>query len=583
MKRPILVSLAVLAIAACGQPAPKAPADPAVALDSIADEYLDAILAVSPFSVVYAGLGDVVKEDLAAMEDVSPAAIARLQQTEDRLQQRLSELSGATFMGADYVLYETLKEAFEAQKGVRICRQPLWSLNHMSGWQNAFPQVAAAQPVETPVQRAMALARWRRLPAYLAVDRANLEQGLAEGYSAPKRVVARVIAQLDAMIAAPPEASPLLAFAEGAEGDEAFAAAVADLAKDEIAPALAAYRDYLRDEYLPKARDELSIKSLPNGEACYEALLRQYHTAKIGAKATYDRGRETILANKKAVIQRGEALFGESDFALILARLKDAPSNRFSSEAELVAETRAFVPVTREKVAPFFSKLPAQEMIVEPFPDYLKGTGQSSRYEPKPAAEGAATYRINTDDWRSQTRGEAEIVAVHEGWPGHHLQTATAYSIEGLHPITRLLGSTAYIEGWARYAESLAEEAGLYANDYGEISRRAWPARGMVLDPGLHLYGWTNEQAKTFAIESGRFDETSAEALLDRIAVLPGQLTAYDTGGLEIAALRSEALKRLGADFDVAVFHDRVLENGAMPLGALRARVEAWITAAEAK
>jgi uncharacterized protein (DUF885 family) len=583
MKRPTLVSLAVLAIAACGQPAPKAPADPAAALDSIADEYLDAILAVSPFSVVYAGLGDVVQEDLAAMEAVSPAAIARLQQTEDRLQQRLSELSGATFMGADYVLYETLKEAFEAQKGVRICRQPLWSLNHMSGWQNAFPQVAAAQPVETPVQRAMALARWRRLPAYLAADRANLEQGLAEGYSAPKRVVARVIAQLDAMIAAPPEASPLLAFAQDAEGDEAFAAAVADLAKDAIAPALAAYRDYLRDGYMPKARDDLSIKGLPNGEACYEALLRQYHTATIGAKATYDRGRATVFANKKAVIQRGEALFGESDFGAILARLKDAPSNRFSSEEELVAETRAFIPVTREKVAPFFSKLPAQEMIVEPFPDYLKGTGQSSRYEPKPAADGAATYRINTDDWRAQTRGEAEIVAVHEGWPGHHLQTATAYSIEGLHPITRLLGSTAYIEGWARYAESLAEEAGLYANGYGEISRRAWPARGMVLDPGLHLYGWTNKQAKTFAIESGRFDETSAEALLDRIAVLPGQLTAYDTGGLEIAALRSEALKRLGADFDVAVFHDRVLENGAMPLGALRARVEAWITAEEAK
>ena len=105
----------------------------------------------------------------------------------------------------------------------------------------------------------------------------------------------------------------------------------------------------------------------------------------------------------------------------------------------------------------------------------------------------------------------------------------------------------------------------------------------MVIDPGLHLFGWTNEQAKAFAIESGRFDETSADTLLDRIAVIPGQLTAYDTGGLEIAALRAEALNRLGARFDIQKFHDRVLENGAVPLGALRRHVEDWIAEEETK
>ncbi len=443
--------------------------------------------------------------------------------------------------------------------------------------------MADAQPVDTAVKRGMALARWRQFPAYLDQDQENLRAGLAGGYSAPKRVVARVVAQLDSIIAAPAEDSPFLSFAAKAEGDEKFSAAMKALAEEEVAPAILAYRDFLRDEYMPKARDALSIKAIPDGEACYEALLRQYHTASIGGKATFERGQATVAANRKAVIARGEAMFGESDFSAILQRVKDAPGNRFSSEAEVIDATRAFVPVTREKVAPFFSKLPAQDMVVEPFPDFLKGTGQSSRYEPKPAADGAATYRIDTDEWATQTRGEAEIVAVHEGWPGHHLQIATAYSVEGLHPITRLLGSTAYIEGWARYAEGLAEEAGLYANGYGEISRRAWPARGMVMDPGLHLYGWSNEQVKAFAIESGRFDEKSADVMLDRMAVIPGQLTAYDTGGLEIAALRAEAMKRLGARFDIQAFHDRVLEYGAVPLAALRTHVEDWIAAEEAK
>lgn len=572
--------IVVVALAACGSPkdAPP-PANPSAEVKSIADEFLAAVLDVSPFTVVYAGLGDAVDEDGAAMEDNSPEALARLQGIEDRLAERLSAVdAGALSARADRVLYETLKEAIEASRGLRVCKLNLWGVNHMSGWQNAFSQVADAQRIATPVERAEALARWRQFPAYLEQERKNLDAGLAQGYSAPKRVVARVVAQLDAILALPPNQSPFLSFGAKAENDPAFAAAVDGLAAD-LASAIADFRSYLNDDYGPKARDVLSIASLPDGAACYEALLRSYHTAAIGAEATFKRGEAAVAANRDAVIERGRAMFGEADFAAILQRVKDDPANRFKSEADLIAATRAFAPVARRKVAPFFSKLPEQELVVEPFPGYLKGTGQSSRYEAKPAAEGAATYRINTDEWETQTRGEAEIVLVHEGWPGHHLQIATAYSLEGLHPITRLLGSTAYIEGWARYAEGLAEEAGLYESGYGAISRRAWPARGMVVDPGLHLYGWTNEQAKAFVIESGRFDDKTADELLDRIAVIPGQLTAYDTGGLEILALRNEAMKRLGARFDIQAFHDRVLENGAAPLGALREHVEEWIAA----
>lgn len=580
----ILAFISVLSLGGCGEKKEAPPPDYAHDLHEIADQYLAASLEVSPFSVVYAGLGDVVKENLAAMEHNSPAGLSTFQRTEDRLSARLAQIDeGALTARADWVLYESLNEAFAAAKGQRICRLNLWGVNHMSGWQNAFPQIAEAQPVETPVERAEALARWRQLPRYLEQERANLDQGLAAGYSAPKRVVARVIAQLDSILAAPPEATPFLAFAGKARGDAAFDAAIRKLAVDEIAPALASFRDYLRDEYSPRARDALSIKSIPNGEQCYEALLRTYHTADIGAKATYERGGKAVAENRADVIRRGESMFGETDFAAILRRTKDDPANRFRSEQDLIDFTRALEPAAREKIAPFFSKLPAQGLVVEPFADYLKGTGQSSRYEPKPATEGPATYRINTDEWATQTRGEAEIVLVHEGWPGHHLQIATAYGVEGLHPILRLLGSTAYIEGWARYAEGLAEEAGLYGSGYGAISRRAWPARGMVVDPGLHLYGWTNEQAAAFLMESGRFDESNVDNMLDRIAVIPGQLTAYDTGGLEIAALRAEALKRLGARFDIQDFHDRILENGAVPLGALRQHIEEWIAGEEAK
>lgn len=574
---------AAVMLAACGGPE-KAPAsDAGTEVRAIADEYLAAIQEISPFSVVYAGARDVIEEDGAAMEDNSPRALARLRAVEDRLEPRVAAIDPASLTAkADWVAFWTLKESVAASRALRVCESQLWSVNHMFGWQTSFSRVADEQPMATAVDRAEALARWRKLPGYLAQEEANLRAGLAAGYSAPKRVVARVIGQLDSIIKAGPDQSPFLSFAARAEGDEKFAAAAKGLAAD-IAPAIVRFRDFLRDEYLPAARDELSMSALPNGRECYEAMLRQYHSAAIGAEATFARGQATVEANRKAVIDRGGALTGAGDFAEILKRVKDAPGNRFASEQELIDWTRALIPVTKEKVRPMFASLPAQEMIVEPYPEHLRGTGQSSSYETKPLAEAPAVYRIATDEWRDQTRGEAEIVAVHEGWPGHHLQIATAASIEGAHPIMRLLGSTAYIEGWARYAEMLAEEAGLYESGYGAVSRRAWTARGMVADPGLHVFGWTNEQVKAFVIDSGRFTDETADILLDRVAALPGQLTAYDTGGLEIMRLREEALRRLGPRFDIQEFHARVLENGAVPLAALTAHVEAWIAAEEAR
>ncbi len=585
-----LITTAIMMLTACGAPESETLAVDndnssalAVELHAIADEYLAANLRQSPFSATFAGLGDAAEQDQSAFNDISTDVRVAFEDVEDNLLVRINDIDADQFEGADWALYETLREAMKANAETRICNQHLWSLNHMFGWQNAFPIVAAAQPVESNKDRATALERWAKLPMFLVQDRTNLEDGLSQGFSAPKRVTKRVIAQLDSLLERPADQSPFITFAVNSE-DQVFREAAESLVSDQINPAIAAYRNYLRDEYLPRARDALAITALPNGAACYEAMLRGYHTAAIGAEETYRRGRETVDGHVRSVIERGDAMFGVRDFTEILRRVKEAPENRFESEDRLLAETRALIPVTKEKVAPFFSSLPEQELIVEPYPDYLKGTGQSSRYEQKPLAEGAATYRINTDDWRDDTRGGAEIVAVHEGWPGHHLQISTAHGLGDLHPVMKLLRSTAYVEGWARYSEALAEEAGVYESGFGEITRRAWPARGMVVDPGLHLYGWTNEQAKSFVRESGRFEsEEAGENLLDRLAVIPGQLTAYDTGGLEIFALRSEAEEQLGESFDIHAFHDRILENGALPLGALRAHVRAWIAEEEAR
>lgn len=175
------------------------------------------------------------------------------------------------------------------------------------------------------------------------------------------------------------------------------------------------------------------------------------------------------------------------------------------------------------------------------------------------------------------TRSNAEITAFHEAYPGHHLQIGLAQEQTGAHAITRLIGNSAFAEGWARYAEALAEEMGLYSCDFARANRRLWPARGMVVDPGVHLFGWTREQAVAYMQESGRFSPEIAAAAVDRIAVWPGQLTAYDTGALEFFSLREEARKALGERFDIREFHDVVLGNGTVTLPMLRAHVRSWL------
>ena len=175
------------------------------------------------------------------------------------------------------------------------------------------------------------------------------------------------------------------------------------------------------------------------------------------------------------------------------------------------------------------------------------------------------------------TRGDAEITAFHETWPGHHLQLAYAQRLKGVHPVSRLLGNSGFIEGWARYAEALAEEASLYRTASAKILRRTWPARGMVVDPGLHALGWTREQVVAFIEASGRFKGAEAQDAVDRIAAIPGQLTAYDSGAQLFFELRRAAETELGPQFNLPTFHDALLENGSVPLPMLRAHVERWI------
>ena len=544
------------------------------ALDRLADRLVALEVVYDPTAAYQLG---VPAPDHRRWPDRSQAAMTAVDRERDAILEALSGIDPAALSPRQRFVLAGMRERLEADRAAWICRFDLWAVNHMGGWHLGLDTVARDQPVATPEQRAQALERWAALPAMVDQEIANARLGLARGYSAPKAVVARVIRQVNGIATSDPEALPFYGPARRTD-DVAFRARLREIIAGPIRGAFARYRDFLQGEYLPRARDALGVSANPDGVQCYRASLRSYTTLVRSAQDVFALGQRTVTGNMARVRELGQQHVGTGDLAEIIRRINEAQDNRFASEEALIAYSRQVVGHAREASARLFVEMPAQEMRVEPFHAFMRGAGGSSYYERQIDPALPAFYRIASERWQSETRGGAEITAVHEGYPGHHMQIALA-SRTSTRPIDNLLFNAAFIEGWARYSEALAEEAGIYQTPYALMTRRLWPARGMVVDPGLHVLGWTRQQVIDFVRQSGRFQSEDADELVDRIASLPGQLTAYDSGGLEILALRRAAEHALGPRFDLRQFHQRVLENGVVPLAALRTHVEAWIEA----
>jgi len=585
------ITMATIFLAACGQEAPQdevsdsTPPEPVdISVDSagqvtrIADRYFEATLKHSPEIAYFSGV-ELPRHD--GMSDNSPKGQKEVESLTDQLLMELESVDTTGLTGrTEWITHAYLLQTLQSSVAQRICRTELWNVNQMGGWHSGYTQIAQLQPVGTPELRQQSLGRWSQLPAFVDQEIQNLKTGLELGYSAPQSVVLRVIDQVDGLLALETEQSPFYSPANR-DSDPTFAEDTYSLVAEAIIPAFQRFRDFLAEEYIEQARAELSVTANPDGLKCYEASLQAYTTLNRSGKEVYELGQATVAANKTRVIELGQQAYDLDDFTAIMERTNTDPNDHFASKDELLEFSRDMVRRAELEMPNWVGKMPEQPVEVVPFAEHEEGTGRSAHYRPA-SADRPGEYRIPLHKPEEQSRGNAEAVAFHEAWPGHHLQVAVAQSMEGLHPVTRIIWFSGPGEGWARYSEALSEEMGLYATTTGPIKRRAWPARGMVVDPGIHLFGWTREQAREYMLESGRFPESQADEMVDRIAILPGQLTAYDSGGLEILALRRQAEEAMGDDFDIRIFHDRILENGTIPLIQLRQHIEAWIAGYEA-
>ena len=569
----------LLAVAGCtaGRTGTTPEPDASRRVNAVADDYFRRYLESRPYAAFQSGVPDAAPDRL---DENSLEDLERWRAREDEWLARLGEIQPTALEGTpEQVTYVVLRNTLESAVARRVCRDELWAVQQQGGVQQLPTRLAGIQPVGTAKRRQAALARLWAYGPYLDTHIANLREGVRRGYTAPRIAVEAVLEQLDELLAIAPGASPVLLLAER-DSAPGFRDSVVEVLGSVLYPALSRYRDYLRSDYLPVARSETAVTALPDGAACYSARVRGFTTLDLAPEAIHRIGQEVmaaIHAEARLIAQRS---FGTGDVPALFRRLREDPAFRFESRREVVDTAAAAVARARAALPRWFGRLPRAGMIVDPCLPFEEKAGCPNSYSP-PAQDGSrpGRWRINTSPVRA-SRVDLESIAFHEGYPGHHLDWALGQDRPGAHPVTRILGNSGFGEGWGLYAEELAGEMGLYSGDLAELGRlssAAFRAARLVVDPGLHVLGWSRERAIDYLVAHTVLPRQGATSEVDRYIMNPGQATAYMLGRQEILGLRREAERRLGAEFDVREFHDRVLANGRVPLPFLRAEIRRWI------
>jgi uncharacterized protein (DUF885 family) len=570
-------ALLPFALLACSAGRPPAPPPAPNSVSAVADEYYRDFVETRPLAAFFRGVPDAA---LDRYNENSLAALARWREREDAWLARLRAIPESSLAGTpDAITYAVLRNTLESAVGRRVCRDELWSVSQQGGPQQLPGRLASNQPVGSDELRAKALARYRNFQPWLRVEIANLREGVRQGYVAPRIAVEKVIEQLDGLADTPPDKSPILALAER-DSTPGWRDSVVAVLRDAVYPAFAEYREYLRTEYLPKARAETAVTAMPHGAECYRARVRSFTTLDLDPREIHRTGLEQIDRLEAEARPIAERLFGTAEMTTVWRRLREDPAMKFSSRQEVLDSATAAVARAKAALPKWFGRLPKAEMVLDPCLQFEEKSGCPNSYTAA-AQDGSrpGRWRINTGPGRA-SRVDLEAIAFHEGYPGHHLDISLAQERPGAHPVTRILGNSGYSEGWGLYAEELAREMGLYSGDLaqlGRLSSAAFRAARLVVDPGLHVLGWSRERAIDYMLAHTVLSREGATSEVDRYIINPGQATAYMTGRLEIIRLRSEAERRLGERFDVRAFHDEVLGSGGVPLPYLRADVERWI------
>ncbi|HTX62778.1 MAG TPA: DUF885 domain-containing protein [Acidimicrobiales bacterium] len=433
-------------------------------------------------------------------------------------------------------------------------------------------------PLDTEERADAYVARLEGLASVLETAAGRHLMGVEAGRVPVRRLVEAAVAQLDDFLAD----ADLGGLRRARAGDASFDERVGRALEQTVRPALSRYRATLSSQVLGASRDDAhcGLCHLPDGERMYAALVRLQTSTERAPEALHQAGREIVERVHEEFRDLGNRLWGTADLGAIFDRLRHDPELRYESPEEILADARAAVARAEQAAPRWFRQVPSSACLVEPVPP-VEEAGSAPAYYLPPAVDGSrrGTYFLNTSRASERSRVEGETMAFHEAVPGHHFQLTIAQGQEGLSLPRRLLWDTACTEGWALYAERLADEMGLYSDDLtrlGMLSADVWRAGRLVVDTGIHALGWSRQDAVDWFGAHAPLSQLVVESEVNRYITYPAQALSYMVGRLELVRLRQDASERLAERFDLATFHDVVLRAGPLPLPAMAGVVERW-------
>jgi uncharacterized protein (DUF885 family) len=551
----------------------------------------EANLKRNPVSALFRGdmryadrLGDFISDEYFAAEraagEADLAALARIDRG------RLSP--------TDRIAYDVFK--WQTEEGLKNLTPEMMSLNvvrpvnHFSGFHTFYPVLASgrsAAPFKTVEDYENNLKRHKDYVTFHDRAIGRFREGMASGVVETKLTIRNVIDQLNLQLKDPPEKSPFYAPALNfpasfSEADKArLRTAYAASIRNDIFPMYTRLRDFLQNEYLPKAREGVGLVHMKGGSRLYERLIESTTTLPLKADEVHNLG----LSEVARIRGNMEAIKNEVGFKGTLAQffehLRTDPKFKPPSADWLRDRYYAIGKQVDARIGEQFSTLPKTPLEIRQVEAFREKTEAGGSYQQgAPDGSRPGVFYFNAYDLPSRTTPGMETLYLHEGAPGHHFQISLAQENEALPAFMRFGGNTAYVEGWALYSETLGPELGLFKDPYqrfGHLDDEMLRAMRLVVDTGIHAKGWTREQAIEYMLANSGMGKTDATAEVERYIAIPSQALAYKIGALTIQRLKKKAQAALGDRFDPREFHAEVLMTGSLPMVVLEKKIDDWI------
>lgn len=545
-------------------------------VDELADRFWQGFLERQPISATI--LGDERYDDL--LPDPGPDGRAKERAANEEMlrQARARERAGISNEEAITLdLLEVITQTAIELDGAKLYQ--LAAVDQLFGPQQIPSDLTQFQKVDSAERFERFLGRLGRYPAYIDAVIGVMAEGRADGRTAARVVVERVIGQVERLLEAPPERSAI--HLNTTPPGEADRERLLEALRAHVYPAYRRYLEALRD-YLPAAREEIGLWSTPGGDAAYAAAIKAATSLDEGPNDLHAYGLAQLgeINEERAVIA---ARVGRRTWRELLRDLDADPGNHASRPAELIERATAQIRRAEAAAPGYFSRLPKAACLVQAVEPYReKDAPFAFYYPPTKDRSRPGIYFVNTYDLPQRPYHMLATTTFHEAVPGHHFQIALEQELDELSEFRRFgarLAGTAFVEGWGLYAERLADEIGLFEDDLerlGMLGAQAWRAARLVVDTGIHALHWTRDQAVQFLIDSG-LTPINAAIETDRYISWPGQALAYMVGQREILRLRRQLEERDGPRFDLRSFHDQTIGHGSLSLDALRRELPRWV------